>query len=201
MHYKIISFDLQGTISDSSFSDAFWLDLLPELYSQKHCVPLSDAKERLKSESKTFGRYDRRYYDFEHWLKELDAPLSWEERLKRITFTKNFYQGMEELIENASKKFPLLLFSATSHDFINYELGHLKQRFRWIFSALDDLQCAGKPPRAFSEIAKRIGVDPSNILHIGDDVVMDIKNSQEAGWNAYHFNAGRVLELCRLLNI
>ena len=34
MKYKLICFDLQGTLSNTEFSDYFWFEVLPLLYKQ-----------------------------------------------------------------------------------------------------------------------------------------------------------------------
>lgn len=202
MRYEVISFDLQGTISDSSFSDAFWLELLPQLYSEYHQLSVEDSKKALKEQFRSFGIYDMRYYSFDYWLKALNVTAEWNDLLKRVNKTPVLFPEMRSLIIKLSKEHPLLLFSATTKQFIQHELGDLVPYFKWIISAVDDLQCAGKPPQAFNSIATSLKISPEKILHIGDDATMDVKNAKEAGWNSFHFDKTKPFnELCQLLDI
>lgn len=200
MQYKVISFDLQGTISDAAFSDEFWLELLPQLHSEHHNLPIETSKQILKTEFKNFGRYHLNYYSFDYWLKTLNVNLDWNDLLKRVKRSPVHFPEIRELIIKLKDRYPLLLFSATSRQFIDHELGDLREAFTWIFSALDDLKCAGKPPEAFLYIASVIKVAPQEILHIGDDTLMDIENANAAGWHSFHLTLNNRKELCDLLN-
>jgi len=187
MPYKVISFDLQGTISDSAFSDAFWLELLPKLYAEKYHLTDDEAKKQLKEIFKSVGRYDRRYYAFEDWLKTLEVTIPWSELVKLVHHEPKLNSEMENLVLRLSETYPLLLFSATTRQFIDWELGKLAHAFTWIISAIDDLNCAGKPDEAYHRIAKRIGVQPHEIIHIGDDILMDVQHAKSAGWQALSY--------------
>lgn len=186
MRYSIISFDLQGTLSESAFSDTFWLDLLPQLYSEKYRISVDESKRELKALFRQVGRYDKRYYSFDYWLKFLDVDLKWEELIQRVEIRPQLISEMRDLVLKLQS--PLLLFSATTHTFINHELGELKSAFSWVISAIDDLKFAGKPPAAYRQIASMLGVFPNEILHIGDDLLMDVENARSAGWDAFHMN-------------
>ena len=45
---KVVSFDLDGTLTDSSFVDSVWHEGIPRLYSIKKKVSLGDAKKAVK---------------------------------------------------------------------------------------------------------------------------------------------------------
>ena len=197
MQYSIISFDLQGTLSDSAFSDRFWLELLPQLYSEKFQITLEESKSELKALFQEIGCYDERYYSFDYWLKYLDCDLEWEELIQRVGISPRMIPEMRDFV--LKLKCPLLLFSATTHQFIYYELGELKSAFTWIISAIDDLKVPGKTPAAYRQIAAMLGVSPNEILHIGDDLLMDVENARLAGWNALHLKQGEVACLSKLI--
>lgn len=199
--YEIVSFDLQGTISDAAFSDEFWLEILPRLYAEKYCVSLDESKQILKTHFKEVGRYDIRYYSYDYWLKKFEIDLSWDELLTHFNKNALVFPEMQTLILKLHKRCPLLLFSATTRQFIDHELGELKSAFRWVISALDDLKCAGKPKEAFVDIAKSLNVQPNKILHIGDDTLMDVENARLAGWNSFHLTRTNFKQLCDTLAI
>ena len=68
---RLISFDLQGVVSDATFSDTFWLEELPKLYAKRHNVDVAVAKRSLGDMFKAMGKYDLRYYDDAYWGAEL----------------------------------------------------------------------------------------------------------------------------------
>ena len=41
--------------------------------------------------------------------------------------------------------------------------------------------------RLYDVVSKNIREDPKNIIHIGDNYIVDIKNARKAGWNAKHY--------------
>lgn len=56
---KYLSLDLQGTLSDSKFSDYFWLEILPRKYSEFFKVSVDEAKCILKEKFKEYGVYQQ----------------------------------------------------------------------------------------------------------------------------------------------
>jgi len=184
---KIISFDLQGTISNSNFSDYFWLILLPELYSRKNNLSLQESKNELINFFKHIGKYDYRYYDHRYWLKELGLKWSFNQVVKAIKLSPSFYPEIEGLIKKLYKKVPLIILSTTTREFIDIELNKYSNYFNHIFSTIDDLAIAGKPPTAFEKVAAELGKKNNSFLHIGDSLEMDIENANKAGWKAFHW--------------
>lgn len=197
MRYSLISFDLQGTLSEREFSDRFWLELLPEIYSEKYQLTLEESKQELKNQFQQFGRYDARYYDFDYWLQYLECDWDWQKLVAKVGIQPQYIQEMVEVV--TALKCPLLLFSATTHPFIEYELGVIKSSFQWILSAIEDLKIAGKTPAAYRQISGMLGIPPDQILHVGDDLLMDVQNARFAGWNAFHYQPGGAACLSKLI--
>ena len=70
-------------------------------------------------------------------------------------------------------------------------LGYLNVREAFENVVISSEIGSSKPSsRIFLEAAQRFQVDPSEILHIGDDVVLDAKGAQSAGCKAFVVNHG-----------
>lgn len=206
MKYSIIAFDLQGTLTDSSFSNAFWMKTLPRLYASEKNLSFNQAKEELKGKFKEFGKYDYRYYSVNYWLKEMNPELKFAKLCKLIKPKPNFYNDSLELIKELSETATLMIISSTTKDFIKTELGKNKKYFKYIFSSIEDFNTAGKPKELYAKIAKTLNISPAKIIYIGNDIEMDIKNAKEAGYDTFFFDAKQprkeiINKLKELLNI
>lgn len=66
--------DMDGTLLDRYFDDYFWEHFLPEKYSEKYNVPISEARHQLlaryKKEEKTLA-----WTDIDFWSKEFDLDI------------------------------------------------------------------------------------------------------------------------------
>ena len=79
---KCISFDLQGTITDSSFCDCFWIDILPEIYAIRNNISKVEAIKEIKREYGNNPTYSFKYYDNKYWSDLLEFDVI-EELKKR----------------------------------------------------------------------------------------------------------------------
>ena len=90
---KYISLDLQGTLSDSKFSDNFWLEIIPQKYSEKFNIDLQEAKRILKEKFKGYGIYNILYYDDKYWSEylEFDTKEELDKNKMRPSINKQLY--------------------------------------------------------------------------------------------------------------
>lgn len=192
--FQAISFDLQGTLSNSAFSDEFWMSLLPELYAKHHSLSTEDAKSTLKDKFSQMGKYDYRYYCARYWLKKLCPDKELKDLLPQLKNKPELYPDTLKLIAELKERFPLIIVSTTTHDFIKLELAESGTKFNHIFSSLDDFGIAGKTALVYEKAAGQLGVSPKDILHIGDCQEMDIKNATAAGCTTFFFDKSKTRE-------
>lgn len=192
---KILSLDLQGTLSDSKFSDYFWLELLPKKYSEKFDLSIDDAKEILKSKFKEYGVYNILYYDDRYWSEYLNFNTL--EELKKFQIQPNLDEKLYELISNIN--LPKIIISTTTDLFIEYELKENIKDFEKVYSCVDYFNTGGKTADIFKKVCKELNVLPNEVLHIGDSKTMDVENAIEAGVNAILYD-GNIDELKIKLN-
>lgn len=188
MKYKVISFDLQGTLSDNAFSDEFWIKLLPTLYSESRKVSLEEAKEALRTRFKEYGKHDYRYYSIQYWIKELDLKLKFDDIRKQINSKPFLFADTLEIIEELYGKVKLIIISSTTNEFIDAELGDKRKYFDHVYSSLDNFGVAGKPKELYLKIAKILSIKPSEMIHIGNSEESDIRNAKEAGLHTFFFD-------------
>jgi len=185
---KYLSFDLQGTLSASEFSDNFWRELLPEAYASRYDIDITEAKAQLGAEFKKIGTYDIRYYDDAYWAEELGFTTVdlIEDALPQPILDIDLMRFLKSL------DIPKIIISTTTNAFIDYELGQNKTVFTRTFSCVDDFETGGKTREIFQKIAHELGVEPREILHIGDNDEMDIENARLAGVKALKYTGDTV---------
>jgi len=177
---KYISLDLQGTLSDSKFSDNFWIEILPQKYSEKFNIDLQNAKKILREKFKEYGVYNILYYNDKYWAEYLGF------RTKQELDKSKIRPSINETLYNYLLKIdlPKIIISTTTNLFINYELGKRVNDFDKIYSACDYFNTGGKTKEIYEKIAEELKVKPNEILHIGDNYLMDIENAKKAGVNS-----------------
>jgi len=122
----------------------------------------------------------------------------------------NLYQDAGEALVWLASRFPLVALSNGNTDVDRVGLGHL---FKAGLSAQN--LGIGKPdPRIFHAAAKAAGVQPSEILHVGDDAALDVLGGLGAGmqtvwvnrrglaWTHHkppHATVSDMAELCQVL--
>lgn len=194
--FQAISFDLQGTLSNSAFSDEFWMSLLPDLYAAHHNLSTDEAKAALKEKFAQLGKYDYRYYCARYWLKKLCPDKELKDLVPRLKNKPELYPDTLEFVAELRKRFPIIIVSTTTHDFIRLELAETAATFNHVFSSLDDFGIAGKTALVYEKAANCLNVSPKDILHIGDCQEMDIKNATAAGCTTFFFDKSRKREEC-----
>lgn len=181
---KVLSLDLQGTLSESKFSDNYWLEILPREYSKKYKISIEEAKNILKEKFKEYGIYNILYYDDKYWSNYLKFDTRKE--LEKSNITPQINMKLYNFINTI--RVPKIIISTTTELFIEIELKEKLKAFDKIYSCVDYFKTGGKTKEIYEEICKELKVKPSEILHIGDNKIMDIENAEKAGINTILFN-------------
>ena len=182
---KVISLDVTGTLVSEKFVDYFWLELIPQLFAERHAVSLDEAKRFVLSKYDEVGRNDIRWYIPSYWLKHLDLKVELHEALKFALSKVEVYDDAKEALEKLRTKYDLVISSNLSREFIDVALEALGYRgFKAVFSCVSDLGITTKTPEFYKFVANKLAVPPETILHIGDDPEKDYENPLRAGMKA-----------------
>jgi len=189
---KYLSFDLQGTLSDSKFSDNFWIEILPQKYAILNNISLEEAKKTLKEYFKEIGIYDIKYYNDKYWSNKLNFDTVFE--LDKMQVKPELNIKLFEFITTI--ELPKIIISTTTNLFIDYELGGKKNIFEKTYSCVDDFNSGGKTSEIFEKVLLELDIKSEEMLHIGDNNEMDVVNAEKIGINAiiYKNNDNEVIE-------
>ena len=115
-----------------------------------------------------------------HGVPEDDAAAGAREALARFVRVRSEFRVPEESIEAVRKIAARIPTAALTNGNVDYTVIGLDGIFRTVVRS--GRAVPPKPDRAmFDEAARRLGVGTSEILHVGDDPVTDIRGAVSAG--------------------
>ncbi len=88
-----------------------------------------------------------------------------------------FYPDVRAALQRLAARYPLYSLSNGNADLARVGLSEL---FQGSFSARE-IGCAKPDPRIFAAACRRLNLEPAQVLHIGDDLELDIRGARAAG--------------------
>jgi FMN hydrolase / 5-amino-6-(5-phospho-D-ribitylamino)uracil phosphatase len=91
------------------------------------------------------------------------------------------YPEVEDAIRRLASRYPLMALSNGNADIARTILGP------WFSGAISAREFGvGKPdPRIFREACRRLGLEPVQVLHVGDDLELDVLGARNAGLHTF----------------
>jgi len=187
---KIISFDMDGTLIDSEFTDWVWSHGVPTLYAAKTGLSFIDAKTFVEGEYRKVGERALEWYDIKYWFRLFDLQEDWKALMERYVDKINVYGDAGDILECLKDRFPLVLTSNAGREFINVELKAtgLERYFNRIFSATSDFGEVKKTVDFYERICRMLEAKPQEIIHIGDHYDFDYLVPRGLGIQAYYLD-------------
>jgi len=203
---KLISFDAEGTLVTPDFSETIWHEAIPALYARKKGLDLAQAKKSITEQYNKIGVNRLEWYDIEYWFDSLGLGSS--EPVIRSCLNKiAHYPEVLDVLPSLAAEYPLIVASGTPLELLHCLLRDVKPYFVRIFSSISHYKEV-KNPDFYLRICEEMGVEPGQVIHVGDNWQFDIVNAREAGLNAFyidrsgqdrHDSLGDLTQLARLL--
>lgn len=181
---EIVSFNLEGTLVNMTFSDKVWNEGIPLLYAQKTGLKFEDAKRFVLSEYEKVGEERIEWYDIKYWFNRFGLS-NIENLFERYKDKVYVYPEVEGVLDFLSRKFTLILTSNSAKEFIDFLTRKIKGYFKYTFSATSDFKTTKKNPKFYRRICEILNVNPQEIIHVGDRVVDDFEVPRKLGIKAY----------------
>jgi len=187
----MVSFDLDGTITDISFVDSVWLEGIPRLFVSKNRVSLEDAKRQVMGEYAKVGRERLEWYDLRYWIERLDLDVSPEELLNSFQHKTKIYPEVVEVLEGFScRGLRLVIVSNARREFIDLELEktHIAHYFERVFSSTSDFGLVKKTVGLYKKVCEICSVSPNEMIHVGDDRCFDFDVPTRLGIRSFYLD-------------
>jgi len=187
---KIISFDMDGTLIDSVFTDWVWFHGIPTLYAKKVGLSFEEAKTFVEKEYHKVGEGAIEWYDIKYWFHFFQLEMSWNNLMKRYRDKISVYPDVNHLLERLRSRFPLILTSNAGREFIDIEMEAtgLARHFDRIFSATSDFGEVKKTSSFYRRICQILGTDPEEMIHVGDHYEFDYIVPRAIGIQAFYLD-------------
>jgi len=183
---EVISFDAEGTVVTPDFSQAIWHEAIPAIYAQKKGFDLAQAKKCIYEEYNKIGDQRLEWYDIEYWFSCLDLG-SPEPVIQSCLDKVAYYPEATEVLSSLAGEYELIVASGTPRELLHFLLRDVEPYFARIFSSVSHYRQL-KSPDFYLKLCEEMGVEPSQIIHVGDNWQFDFLNARQAGMNAFHID-------------
>ncbi|MFX0185929.1 MAG: HAD family hydrolase [Candidatus Hodarchaeota archaeon] len=185
---KVVSFDVVGTLLDSSFEDHVWNTLIPQLYARKQGINFEEAKEFIQIEYDNVGNRDIRWYLPSYWFKHLNLDKDPIGVFRNHINKVKFYPETHSVLKKLSQKYDLIILSGTTREIIEIMIEKVRHYFKHIFSPISDRKEIKKNAKMYEMICKILDTEPNQIAHVGDDWYSDFISPRKIGIKSFHLD-------------
>jgi FMN phosphatase YigB (HAD superfamily) len=183
---KIISFDLEGTLTTSDFSQAVWYEGIPSLYSERNSISFEEAKNIVQDQYREVGEKKLEWYDIKYWFNLFNLE-GYQRILNRYANRICVYPDVIPALSTLEKDYKLIISTNSTREFVPYLLNGIEKYFLRVFSSVSDYDLI-KCPQFYLTICHEMCVQVNEIAHIGDSWEFDVIASQSAGMKALYLN-------------
>ena len=187
---KLISFDMDGTLVETEFTDWVWNHGIPILYSKKTGLPFDAAKVSVEKEYQKVGDGAIEWYDIKYWFQFFKLDINWKSLMERYVDKIHVYPDVHPILERLKGHFKLILTSNAGREFIDVEMEAtgLGKYFDQIFSATSDFRELKKAPTFYQRVCDILKVHPEEMVHVGDHYEFDYLVPRTLGIHALYLD-------------
>lgn len=188
---KLVSFDLDGTITDMSFANSVWLEGMPRRYAAVNGISLEAAKHKVAAEYSKVGEERLEWYDLSYWIRKVCLDITPKEMinpfLDQIRVFPEVINGLEIIKDEG---FRLIVLTNARREFADVELQttQINRYFEHVFSATSDFGLIKNTAAAYLKTCDICNVSPREVVHVGDDKFFDFEVPKKIGITAFYLD-------------
>ena len=183
---KVVSFDVEGTLTTADFSRAIWEEGLPLLYARKHGIELDRAKEIVFAEYGKVGDQRLEWYDINYWFGYFGLG-SYEALIQRYRDKIQYYPEVVDVLSSLAVRYKLIVASRVPELFLGTLLKGISSYFVNVFSSTSHYRQA-KTPDFYRFLCRSMDVKPEEVVHVGDSWQFDFLSPRQVGIHAFHID-------------
>lgn len=182
---RVVSFDLEGTLVDMTFSNKVWNEGLPKLYALKVGVSFDEAKKAVLNEYARVGESCVEWYDICYWFRHFGLS---DNPRHLIDLYKGYicpFPDVMEVLKKLSQKYRLIIITNSHRLFVEALTCPMTRYFEHVFSTTSEFGLLKGNPDTYRRVCEAINVAPHEVAHVGDRVHDDFESPRSVGVNAY----------------
>jgi HAD superfamily hydrolase (TIGR01549 family) len=185
---EIVSFDVEGTMVTTDFSYGIWFEMIPQRYAGRWGLSFEEAIRQIKREYDSLGDQDIDWYDVQYWFTRFDlgrADIAMEALQPRV----KYYPETGDVLAKLAGDYKLSVASGSPRPFLKHLLRDTAHHFHSIFSSTTDFRQV-KTAEFYKNMCRQLGVNPEQVVHVGDHLQFDCLEPTSIGIRAYYLDRG-----------
>ncbi|MEM2440315.1 MAG: HAD family hydrolase [Candidatus Bathyarchaeia archaeon] len=182
---RVVSFDLEGTLVDMTFSDKVWNEGLPRLYALKAGVSFNEARRIVLNEYVRVGENRVEWYDICYWFRRFELSGNPQHLIDSYKGYVRLLPDAVGVLEKLSQKYRLIVVTNSNQLFVDALAQPIIRYFERAFSTTSEFGMLKKNPETYNKVCEALGVAPSEVVHVGDRLQDDFESPRSVGVNAY----------------
>ncbi len=183
---KVVSFDVEGTLTTTDFSYAIWFEMIPRRYAEKHGLGFDEAMREVRKAYDSVGDQRLEWYDVQYWFTRFglgQADIAMQELQPRV----KYFSDTVEVLEKLDGKYRLSVASGSPRPFLKHLLLDIQGHFEGVFSSTSDFKQV-KTADFFRRACEKLGIEPSQMAHVGDNYQFDYLEPSSIGIHAFYLD-------------
>ena len=189
--FKVVSFDVVGTLVDFYYEDYVWKEAIPQLYARRRGVSLGEAKNYVLKEYDRIGSNDIRWYLPEYWFERFNFDEDSLEIFRLHADKVRSYPEVPSVLGNLSQKYDLIILSGATRNVIEIMIEKFKHYFKRVYSSVSDRMEVRKTPHLYEMVCKILEIEPCAVVHVGDEWYSDFISPRRIGIKSFYLDRTR----------
>ncbi|MEM2816823.1 MAG: HAD family hydrolase [Candidatus Bathyarchaeia archaeon] len=185
---KVVSFDLEGTLVDMTFSEKVWNEGVPRLYAQRANLDFEEAKRIVLGEYARVGEDKIEWYDITYWFRHFGLSGDPERLLESYRSLVHPFPESLQVLKDLSVRFKLVLTTNSNPLFIRTLANEISSYFSRVFSVTSEFGLLKRNQEAYRRVCLSMGINPNEMVHVGDRLIDDYESPRSIGIRAYLLN-------------
>ena len=182
----VVSFDVEGTLVTPDFSYAIWFEAIPRRYSERKGIDFEQARKSVEEEYGKVGDQRLEWYEIRYWFDKLDLGIP-EPVMEGCQGRVCYYPEVRDVLSSLSGRYRLTVASGSTREFLHHLLRDIEPYFTSVFSSVSDYGRL-KTSEFYRRMCQALGVQPEQVVHIGDNWQFDFVAPSEIGIRAFYLD-------------
>lgn len=148
-------------------------------------LSFEEARSYVRKEYERIGQDDLRWYQPEYWLTRLGINMTAQQIIEGYRHEIRIYAEVPRVLDRLGDDHVLVIASNNPREFLDVQVEAIGEHFERVFSSVSDFQLARKSTDFYVAICEELNVNPTEMAHIGDHEVFDMRIPRKIGIRAF----------------